>query len=144
VTKTFCELISEHAPCAEVFLLARNNIVYFLYDEPDFVVVEKTRRGYQATETFDCRTQRCLARQPVDQNAENLVLEGQKENLVTVDFLKCRVTGRCNEGSEEREDWPPIRKLVWIDGELGEVRDSMRKSVTGNRRYAAYYETSAR
>ena len=78
----------------------------------------------------------------MDQNAENLVLEGQEESLVTVDFSQGRVTGSCNEGSEERENWPPIWKLVWVDGELGEVRDGMRKSVAGNRCYATYYETS--
>jgi hypothetical protein len=78
----------------------------------------------------------------VNQNAENLIFEGKEENLFTVDVLKCGVTGSCNEGSEEREDWPSIGKLVRVNGELGEVRDSMRKSVARNRRYATYYETS--
>ena len=39
-------------------MLTRDNVIYFLYNEPYFIVVEKVNGGYQATETFDCRTQR--------------------------------------------------------------------------------------
>ena len=59
----------ERVPCVRVFLRTGNNVVYFLYNESDFIVVEKAGGGYQATETFDGRTQRGFAHQSEGQNA---------------------------------------------------------------------------
>ena len=50
-------------------MLTRDNVIYFLYNEPYFIVVEKANGGYQATETFDCRTQRRFSHQSENQNA---------------------------------------------------------------------------
>jgi hypothetical protein len=100
--KNLCQLMRERVPCAKVFLRTGYNVVYFLYNESDFIVVEKAGGGYQATKTFDCRTQRRLAHQSEDQNAQHLILEREEENFFTVGFYKCRVAKSCDEGREER------------------------------------------